>query len=424
MVKKDVVKISEKPKIYLINLPQKSDEVFFDIYSCSGKLFENKKSVAHLLEHYLLGVFRKENRDTSLRANGFVGKEVMNLNFVCRSGEFLENLPLFLRSIFQPDLSQKKTFDYEKKAAINEFLKDSNDIASELAGRVKDFGVLKRCPYIQKEVCDAKEIAAVQLSDLKRFYNGHFLNSQPIFFIGAHQLTSKTVAQTKRIVGNCLSGLKLRKAPQKQCFYCPKISNFQSKEIKLKNINKGTYLFFVFPGLSIKGNTVKERLALNIFCRVFLDASNAVIFKRLREEGLYSLDYDNVFYDYVGFSNLACFSKGNNIPKVIKILKEEIDAVKSRPDLIDEKMFKITCQRIINDQKTSWFDNEEKYRWIKNDLIHDGAVIGKDFYRKTLKSINQKFLSQIARKVFDWNKHYLFLARRFGKSGLKKAIKI
>ncbi len=420
MAKKDVVKISEKPKIYLINLPQKSDEVFFDIYSPSGKLFESKKSTAHLLEHYLLGVFRKENKDNLLRANGFAGKEVMNLRFTCRAENFLKNLPLFLQTIFHSDFNQKKTFDYEKKAVINEFLKNSNDIASEIAKGIKDFGVFRKCPYIQNEVYDAKEISAVRLNDLEEFYNGHFLHFQPVFFIGCHKLKKEAVVRVKRAISDCLSDLKLSGIHQKQHFHCPKINNFQSKEIKSKNINKGTHLFLVFPGLSIKRNAVKERLALNIFCRVFLDASNAVIFKRLREEGLYSLDYDNVFYDYVGFSNISCFSRENNIPKIIKILKEEIDAAKSRPDLIDKKMLKITCQRIINDQETSWFDNEEKYGWIKNDLIHDGVVIDKYFYRKTLKGINQEFLSQITRKVFNWNKCYLFLARRFGKLGPKK----
>jgi len=413
---KDCVKISKKPEIYLINLPQKSDEVFFDVYSPSGKLFESKKSVAHLLEHYLVGVFCQRNTDGLLRTNGFVGEELMNLRFVCHSKDFLTNLPLFLQSIFQPDFTQKSVFNSEKKAVVNEFLKESNNVIAQVLKRTKDFGVFKKCPYINKDVYDAKEIEAVQFSDIKKFLNAHYLHSKHTFFIGGNQLKKEVITQAKNIIAAYFSKWKFNDGPKNLHFDSFQINNFQRKDIRLKNIGRGTYFFLVFSGLSIKKNSVKERLTLSMFCRIIFDASNANIFKRLREEGLYSLDYENVFYDYLGFTNLACFSQQNNISKILQILKEEVEAVKNRPELINKKMVGFIRQRIINSQKSTWSDNGEKYSWIKNDLVHDNIVVDVKFYKKILTGIDQKFLSQMAKRIFNWDKCYLFIVRRGGQS--------
>ena len=128
------------------------------------------------------------------------------------------------------------------------------------------------------------------------------------------------------------------------------------------------------------------------------------------------MDYENVFYDYLGFTNLACFSQQNNISKILQILKEEVEAVKNRPELINKKMVGFIRQRIINSQKSTWSDNGEKYSWIKNDLVHDNIVVDVKFYKKILTGIDQKFLSQMAKRIFNWDKCYLFIVRRGGQS--------
>lgn len=404
---KDFIQLIKKPQVYFINLPQKTDKIYFDIFYKSGYIFDppKLKGCIHVLEHYLVGSMNSKYAAIFLKANGSVNNEFVNFYLVSDQNKILSDLEKFLSGIYHVDFSNNKLFQYELKAIENEIIEKKNNIKRQILDQVSKDLFIKSCPYGETDIGKIKELQKFNLFKIKNFYNENFIKKEPIFFIGGNKLD-------KEIIKNIIEAVKKYASQDTlQSFYSvdfPKcqLPPFRIKKIKNESIKKGVYSIYVFPGFTIQQNDLLHRLALNILLKILTGVSPFGLILKLREEGIYSINDINIIGQQTGTVALISFSDNIQLIKSANIIKKHINQLKK--DLIDKKFLLKIIQERKENQKAVWENNEKKYGWIINDIKNSQLVANIKVYNKILEKITPEFLKSIANQIFDWEKLNLF----------------
>lgn len=406
---KDYLQLIQKPPVYLINLPQKTDRIYLDTFYKNGYIFNppKLKGCSHILEHYLVGSINSKYAQDYFKINGRIDNEFINFSFISDKNKILSDLENFLLGIYKPDFSNNKLFQYELKSIENELSEKSHKIRIQILNQVSKKLFLGECPYAKTDINKIKDLQKFNLNNIKKFYNEQLIISEPIFCIGGHDLNKKIIGNILSIINefSIKNNTKLFKSiPFPKC----KLPSFSVKEVKNENIKEGIYSIYILPGFSIQENNLLQRLALNILLRIFRGTSEYGLFLKLREEGIYSFECMNIAGQKTGTISLFSFSNNEQILKLAKIIKEHID--KYKKESIDKEFLKRIIEERKENQKMIWLSNDAKYNWITDDLKNCQPVTDIKLYSNTLNKITPFLLKNLTNQVFNWEKLNLFFA--------------
>lgn len=412
---KDYKKISKNPAIHLIPLPKREDEIYFDIYSSAGILSEKDNGVAHLFEHYVMGLIAEEKKIDFLICNGRINEDRVNFYFSSPKKDFLKGLEVFLKNIFQSDFSHKDIFSYELKSIINEFSQDGT-----LSGKI-DAELQKHLSYQLhlKPNPTEKELKKLNIQKMKDFYKKVFLKSKTEFFFGGYKLDEDLIKQSMKMILKYSAGLKSINKKKTEKKNPAVIQGVHFKEIKDKGIKKGILALAIFSGMSIFYNSPTERIAMSILSSVLFDGRSNIS-SLVRRAGIYSVSLKTEFMQKFGRMGItASCSNEQQIKKLIEIVRKDIDI--NKENFQYGKELERIKKYILKNQKKAWKENRDRYNWISADIFNEEKVIAED-YQKIIKQLTPKYLQKILKKYFDWNNCLLVFAHKGIKFDLNKAI--
>src|SRR3989339_631767 len=196
--------------LYVVNFPQKTKDIFFDIYLRTGYSEEsnNEFGIGHLLEHYLV----ESLTDNMKFVNGSTGQDFTNYYLQSDSKRIVKDVKIFLNTILNSNFSDEKLFKREKEVIENE-IRNKKNIKEESLNFIlkKFFG--SNFPYAREKVNQISNIKKFKFGDIKKHHNKIFCSGN-IFFV----LSKKIRKNTKNIKAINM----LRKYFEDLDFYCAK----------------------------------------------------------------------------------------------------------------------------------------------------------------------------------------------------------
>jgi len=406
MFKQDYQQVSHKPKIFWINLPQRSNEIFCDFVFSHLYLKPKDRKCAHLLEHYLVALLKEQCSNSSVEIKGFVDAESIVIHFGFRVKTFLNDLSQCLSLFSQCNFQRHDIFSSEKRAVINEFIENQDKLSNQIGHRIINAKPFQNCPYFQSGVYSIQTIKKIGLQDIQNLYRQLY---QPVCFIGAHQFHKRLVFKGRNPISRVFGRFPSIPVKGHDFQHC-KINQFQFETLCTKNIpaNK-IYGLFIFPTFEIKKENLIQRISLNILCSLLFENSRNTLFKRLRKEGVYSIYYANQFFHHAGFTFILFLSDASKFLKTCQIFKEEIEFNKHNSSIINEKEIRRSIKEIQQSQKIIWKDNQKKFNFIKENLLTEKRVIDQRIYASISHQIDSQLLKEITKKVFDWHQFFVLL---------------
>lgn len=406
---KEYKQLSKKPQIYLINFPQKTDEVFLDIFFHLGKIFEGKKykGCGHAFEHYVLGVVRKKYTAHRFRKmNGNIGKELLSFYIESKKRKIVSDAKCFLKEILCPDFSHRDVFSYEIKSIKNEWINLRNDPEYKIFRKVQEFTLGRRCPYVYLEVENLKEIEKLSLGQVESYYKELLIHSEPIFFIGGYKLDGKLISELTKIIFENVASFKFKKLQHPEC----QVSEGKKKIFYLKDIKDGAYAFVAFPASPRQSRDPRIIIGTKMLSRIIIGSSKFGILEKIRQRGIYSVDYRYWMGQRVALLSFFSHLSNDQVDDFVHLLKSELDFLKKNE--ISKSFFSEIVSNYRKWQKKDWGDNVKRYSWIIENLIWDGEVTNPKGYSKIYSRISSKFLKSLAKKIFDWNKANLIIFKK------------
>src|SRR3989339_632670 len=354
--------------LYVVNFPQKTKDIFFDIYLRTGYSEEsnNEFGIGHLLEHYLV----ESLTDNMKFVNGSTGQDFTNYYLQSDSKRIVKDVKIFLNTILNSNFSDEKLFKREKEVIENE-IRNKKNIKEESLNFI-----------------------------LKKFFGSNFpyareKENKILNIIKEHKLAK--IKKNKRIEYS-FSGEKFVKN-----------SKYYWNDELIVNVS------FDFSK-KIRKNT-KNIKAINMLRKYFEDL-DFYCAKNMRDLGIYSSSFEWMIWDNAGIVILSSMLNGGKANIILGEFLKFLEKVKkdgiSNGDLVK-------LRRKEKEGLTKAFgNNARRLSWVVNDLLSYGDVTLLKDDIKELKSIDSNYIKKIAKKLFDFDKmNITILGKDAGKTKIK-----
>ncbi len=393
---KIIKQISKSPEVYVIPFPKKTNDVYIDVYFKEGSYdeYDNKQGLLHLLEHYLLASFDILSK-YSIYANAGIMAEKSHFYIEGNKREIKSKIDFFFKSMFDLRFDNKKILEQEKLSIINELNARYNKTDFQTFNKLREvlFGESSSATRnINKEI---KNIKRFTLEDCKEKYDEILFKSNIKIFIGAY----KPDKELTDLVINTLNKYKLKNSKLKEHIK-PKITKKKYSKAKLPG-RRGKYVYITFPGYSLK-NKIEDRFTQYLFNKIFVSSSENTLFKKLREEGIYSVHYNFSTYKNFGLTSFYSHVDNEYVDKFIDVIKSALSD--SANNGFKKNNINKTKKSIIETSEKRWKDNSSRYADIIHQVILEEEVITLEKDREIFRNIDNNKLKKVAKNIFDFRK--------------------
>lgn len=398
-----IKKINAKPEVYIISLPQRNEYIFLDVFFNLGKIFEGgkiKNGTSHIFEHCAVAQTRKKI-GSSATVNGWVNDERLSFYIESKKNNFWVDTSTFLSSIFSPSQSFKDIFNCEQKSIENELNEENNNIKRKIFDGVVKEIFKNNFPYARSIIEDIKSVGRVVEEDINSFLKNRILRSKPIFFVGKYKPDNKFEIKVNDLIKKFSSELRDKKKEKLKYPKCVHNSGiFKFIHFPLFS-SQNVYSVFIFPGMSFETDKLKERFGLNMILNTLVGFSPFGLATPLRKIGIYNLDYENFIGKKIGTLGIFIYSFPNQIFDFATLFISVIEKIKN--GFITDEFIKEMIKNNERYQKEILLDNVDIYNRIVSGVLDEEKIISESVRGKILASINSKFLSKLAKRIFKWN---------------------
>lgn len=407
-MKKPFKKVSDN--FYIVNFPNKTKEVYFDVYVKSGYFDESEKEfgTGHLLEHYLLeSIPDKEKFEFS---NGLINNDFTDYYIKSENKNAIRDINLFLKGVFRPDFSNKVLLSREKKVIANE-IGSKKDIKVEAFDFLLKENFGNNFLYARDKINQIKNIKKIELSDLKKYHEKIFNKRNVLFVLSGYNLNKNI----EKEVLNIIDGYKFKKSSVKNEKKIKTSKFYKNKIIKNQKYNwndKVVFnLCFNFPVNLSKSH---KNLKTLVLIRDYFEDQKFSFAKEMRDLGIYSISLDRIIWRNDGIIILSAQIEKEKVvllkKKFIEFLDNIIKEGIPEKDLL--KLKKMQKERL----EKSFSDNIKRLGWIANDLIFHGKITPLKEDLVELRKIDLNYIKKFSKQVFDVKKSNIIL---FGKGSEK-----
>lgn len=391
-------KVKDCPEIFLVHAPQKTEDIFIDVYILGGTIIEeeSKRGINHILEHYLLEKINKEFGG-KLKANGNVAEERTIIYCKVEKNKFVELAPKFITGIFSPDFSDQQIFDQEKEAILNEVNIKSNNLERKIEKMVFDNRCNEKIGHFRSSIETLDSIPNLKLEDIQNWYKKVFNeNNVKIFFSCYHPDT-----KIKSSINNLIKGIKLSKG-EKMIF---PLCSYSDKKIIVQQDNNvnGVYLALSLPWITLQED-YSTRISANFLLDTLFKWEKDGLNQEARNNGIYGFKYYLVKNQTEGLLTITCNIPADKILQVLKIISKHLNLAKKNmiENYIIDKMKKETDEEHVR----GWRSNE-RLNWITDELTFSTWNGGLKKDLESIDKVTPKSIMDVANKYFDANKSNL-----------------
>jgi predicted Zn-dependent peptidase len=406
-MKKAFKKVNEN--FYIVDFPNKTKEVYFDIYSKSGYFDESEKEfgIGHLLEHYLIESI--PNKEKLEFVNGSINSDFMNYYVKSDTKNAVRDIEILLKGILLPKFDNENLLKREKGVIENEIL-SKKDIKIDAFNFLLKQNFGDNFLYARDKKNQIANTKNVKLSDLKNHYEKVFNTKNVFFVLSGYELDKNT----EKKISDLVNGHKLSK--HNKGVVKVKISEFQKNKL-IKNSKyywNNELVFNLCFNLPIKIRKSHKDLKTLTMIRDYLEDQKFYFAKEMREIGVYSVSLDRMMWKNSGIIVLSAEIDREKIPMlkrgILNFLNNlEKDGI-SKSDIL--KLRKMQKDRL----EKSFADNMKRLNWISNDLLfHTGITLLKDDLIE-LKEIDSNYIKKFSKQIFDIKKSNIVI---FGKGSDK-----
>lgn len=322
----EVVKINKIP--ILLNPIKNSKLTMVESFINNGFINETKDNmgISHLLEHIITDAWKRCNNNCTdywkkkgIRTNAMTTETDIRY-YTIGLEEYTYDMLDYITSIcINPNIN-KKTFEKEKKAVINELQIYNSNPQKELIQTVND--ILYRVEGLKLQDhhdLQIENLNKIKLEDLQKWHKKYYGPGNMLFIISGKFNKNKI-----------LKYLKKRLNKFKMETVIPKYVEIYNqgtivKYVKNKTMDN-TCIEFVFPASIYQRDPEAE--LINLFTYFINTSVTSILFDVLREQKklIYNTNVDYYISPYGTYLSIELFTNNKNIEKVvtttIKILKD------------------------------------------------------------------------------------------------------
>jgi predicted Zn-dependent peptidase len=393
---KPVKKILNWPVGYFIQLPQKGDDIFVDIYIKAGAITEQKveAGIGHLLEHYLASL-ANDRLAGQVDIKARINDDFILFYFVIKNDhQAIETIKTMLNLIFKPNFDDDKIFQLEKQSIIDEVKKEIDDddfVFERLVEKTRYLDEANSRSFVDH----LDNLNNLNLKNIESYHRLIFTNDNVVVFLSG----STYDQQLAKVISDELGKFNL---PDGKAIYPkPQYSGFEVIT-KFKQEVTNNYLAVTFPCPN-NALSLKESQILSIIMLAIKNTHQDrfyVNYHRSQKNG-YLIIQTRVLNDEV----IDCFK---DIADMLKKLKKEG---------LNLNLLKTLKKKRVIEEDNDWLDNHERFIKISHDLLKDDKVYSLSETKKMIKSIELEEVKALAGKIFDQTQTNIVVYGQF--EGLK-----
>lgn len=368
-----------------------------------GAAFSKKSGLAHLLEHLVFkGTKKRPNTKNIMLGLNSIGANYnayTSKTFTAYHAKTILDYLDEAMDILVDMVKSPKFITMKKKDFLEEFTQEKHIVLQELL-TIRDNNARYLDELIEKNIfsdrlgynCedDIKDLKSITIDDIIAAYKEFYCAENIIVSISGN-FSNTPISYGEKLIDKYFNDFI--KGTKSKCIYDkPKSSNkIKFVDIlKKKNIEKcNISLAFRHSGYK----NIQEFYLIELFSLIFANLTSGRLFQNIREkEGLvYSIRGLNYCYDHLGYLSIATNTSPDNLEKVIKLIKKEIESVKLNG--LTEKEFEI-CK---NNYKSKLSLDSENSMTIAEYNAYELFFRSKDFieYPSVISLINKITLDEI-----------------------------
>jgi len=396
-------KILDRPDVYLVYLPQKTKNVYVDVFVKTGRLHEpdDKVGVGHLMDHYINGILYAKYLDR-LNTNAWISQEHLHFHLSTASNYVTRDMKRFLDVVFGPKFTNEELFLFERQSIVNEMKNDYAAVGNRQFQLLTEHRFTPGSPYARSTHLEAENVSRLTLEDLHRHHQRHFVRGNVVIFIAAHKPQRKTTNELFHL-------LKKLDIPEGESPPYPTNaqSGFKIVTEPEADVAGQQYVSLSFPGLSYE-YSVEERISLNLFCRIFTGLSRHSVFSPLRRAGIYAIDYHNIYYCRFGLVAFWATIPPQRLEQFLEVLSASLRSFKEKP--LSATFLNSRLKGVRERTRNAWRNNNDLYNWIMEYILDEGEIRTPKEVFACLKNITPEYLQQLICRVFVREKANLVIS--------------
>jgi predicted Zn-dependent peptidase len=396
-------KIIDRPETYLVYLPQKTKNVYIDVFVRTGRLHEPDEQVGigHVMDHYVNGSLYAKYLDR-LNTNAWISQEHLHFHLSTNESQALRDAARFLDTVFGPKFTNDELFMFERQSIVNELKSEFASVGSRQAQLVAENRFVASSPYARSVLTEADNVLRITLKDLENYHRQFFVRGNITVFIAAHKPRRSFVSKVFHLV----KSYDLAEG-EGTPYPANRYSGFRVASYPDHDVAGQQYVSLSFPGLSYE-NSVEERIALNLFCRVLTGMSRHSIFSPLRRSGIYAIDYSNIYYCHFGLVSFSAAIPPTRLKQFVGILSRALHTFKVTP--LSRNFLQIRLKGVRERTRNAWKNNNDLYNWIMEYILDEGSVRTPKEVFASLNKITPEFIQALAGRVFQKNQANLVIS--------------
>jgi predicted Zn-dependent peptidase len=396
-------KIIDRPDVHLVYLPQESKNVYIDIFVKTGRLHEpeSKVGIGHVMDHYINGSLYAKYLDR-LNTNAWISQEHLHFHLATSLAGLPRDAKRFFDGVLKPHFDNEELFLFERQAIVNELKSDFASVASRQAELVARHRFRPGAPYARSTIREADNVLRLHLDDLKHHHQRFFTRGNTTIFVAAHKPPRKLFGQ----LFGLLKSYDLAEG-EPPPYPLNRYDGFKVACYPEEGVEGAQHVSLSFPGLSY-ADSVEERIALNIFCRVFTGLSRHGVFQELRKAGIYAIDYGNTYHCRFGLVNFWATIPPARLTRYLDIVSDSLHRFKDEP--LSRHFLRTRLQTVRERTRNAWKNNNDLYNWIMEYILDEGSVRTPKEVFASLQNLTPEFLQQLVSRVFVKSKASLVIS--------------
>ncbi len=394
LVMRYLQKLVDRPDLYLVYLPQATKNIYVDIFVKTGRLHEsdNKIGIGHLMDHYINGSLYSKYLDR-INSNAWISQEHLHFHLNTSHKDAEKDIKRFLAEVFTPKFNNEELFMFERQSIVNEIRSEFASSSSRQFQLLAEHRFLPGSPYRRSTFLEAENVTSLEISDLIDVHRENFVKGNMVIFIAANK-------PPRSLIKNLFHQVKELKLPDGDGPSYPthKYSGFKVVAEPENDVAGQQYVSLSWPGLSYE-NSVEERIALNLFCRILTGLSRHSVFGPLRRCGIYAIDYHNIYYCHFGLVAFWATIPPQRLNQYLEVLTRAIKSFKEKP--LSESFLQARLKGVRERTRNAWQNNNDLYNWLMEYILDEGSIRTPKEVFASLKNITPAFFQQVVTKVFD-----------------------
>lgn len=387
-------KLVDRPDFYLVYLPDKTKSIYVDVFVKTGRIHESDKQagIGHLMDHYLNGSLYAKYLDR-LNTNAWISQENLHFHLSTQPSNADKDVNRFLKGVFSPKFDNEELFLFERQSIVNEMRSEYASVSSRQFQLVAENRYLPPSPYRRPTANEAENVTNLTLPCLEAHHRQHFVRGNVVIFLAAHKPSRKLIADLFHQVKSI--DLPEGDGPEYPSHH---YSDFRVTTKADSSVAGQQYVSLSFPGLSYD-DSVEERIALNIFCRIFTGLSRHSVFRDLRRAGIYAIDYHNIYYCHFGLTAFWATIPPQRLDQFLELISQALCNFKEKP--LSETFLQSRLRGVRERTRNAWRNNNDLYNWLTEYILDEGEIRTPKEVFASLKKITPEFMQNLVKKVFD-----------------------